>query len=455
LSNFLFIIAAFAVALGILVVVHEFGHYVAARWSGVKVLRFSVGFGRPLLVKRAGPDATEWAIGLFPLGGYVKMLDEREGPVPVADMPRAFNRQPVLKRIAIVIAGPLANFILAIVIYWVLFVVGIPGIKPILAEPGIGTAAAQAGFRAGDRIVTVGAEPVATWQDVRWVLIERAVQRLPVTIETQDERGHIGVRSLNLAVLSADDLDSEFLTKLGLNQFRPPIPAVVGQVVSGGAAARAGLREGDEIKAVNSQPVGQWQQVVDWVRKSPNQTLQVDGERAGAPLHLQITPVAVDEGSLKVGKIGAGARVDMAAWDKLSVEVRYPVWQAFAKAVAKTWEQSVFSLKMLGKMIVGEVSWKNISGPIAIADYAGQSAHLGILPYVSFIALISISLGVLNLLPVPLLDGGHLLYYVVEIIKGSPVSEKIMEIGQQIGMALLLGLMVFAFYNDINHLLAG
>jgi regulator of sigma E protease len=419
------------------------------------VLRFSVGFGRPLVIRRVGRDNTELSLSAFPLGGYVKMLDEREGPVTPAELPRAFNRQPVLKRLAIVGAGPVANFLLAIVVYWALFLIGIPGVKPILGEPGKGTVAAASGFRQGEKILSIDREPVATWQDVRWKLIDHAVQKSTVSVEVQAPSGTISSRQLELSGLSVEDLDSEFLAKLGLTQFRPPLRPVVGQIIDGGAAARAGLQVGDEITSINGKPIALWQDFVEEVRNNAGKPLALGVNREGARLNLQITPVATDEKGVRVGKIGAAPRVDRSALDELYTEVRYPSPAALQKAIAKTWDTSVFSLRMLGKMVTGSVSWKNISGPLAIADYAGQTAHLGLMPYLSFIALISISLGVLNLLPIPLLDGGHLMYYIVEIIKGSPVSDRIMEIGQQLGMALLIGLMLFAFYNDINRLITG
>lgn len=454
--NLLFTLAAFAVTLGILIVVHEYGHYIVARWCGVRVLRFSVGFGKPLISKKFAPDGTEWVLAAFPLGGYVKMLDEREGPVAPADMPYAFNSQSIYRRSAIVLAGPVANLILAVLLYWFLFVYGVPGIKPVLGEAPFATPAAAASLHRGDTITRIGNEPAVTWQDVSWILLQHAVQKSVVEIETRNERGEIATHQLDMSGLSSDELDNDFMGKLGLTRFQPDLPAKIGKVLADGVAARAGLRVGDEILAVNQTPLDRWEALVQWVRQNPGLPLTLAIKRGGDYVQVKVTPDSVKgNGHSSVGKIGASPMVDPALIAKLVTEVRYPVGQAFVQALRKTRDTSLFSLKMLGKMVTGQVSWKNISGPITIADYAGQSARFGWVPYISFLALISISLGVLNLLPIPLLDGGHLMYYMVEMIKGSPVSEKTMEIGQQIGIAILLTLMLFAFYNDINRLVVG
>jgi len=451
--NLMYTIAAFAVALGVLIVIHELGHFVVARWCGVKVLRFSVGFGKPLLLKRFGVDGTEWAIGAFPLGGYVKMLDEREGEVAPHELPRAFNRQSVYRRSAIVVAGPLANLVLAVLLYWVLFMHGVPGIKPVLGDVPAATAAAAAGFQRGDELITIEKQRVPTWQDVRWVLLKRALQHEVLGVEVRNAQGATAVRHLDMGGVTGDDLEADFLDKLGLTHFQPELKSVVESVLPRGAAARGGLAAGDVIVSVDGQPVSLWEDVVVRVRQSPARPLTMQVKRADAVRVLQIVPDSVVENGKTVGKIGAAAAFDPKLMQKLVTEVRYAPPRALREAFAKTWDTSVFSLKMMGKMFFGEVSWRNISGPITIADYAGQSAHLGWMPYLGFLALISISLGVLNLLPIPLLDGGHLMYYMAEIVKGSPVTEKTMEIGQQIGIAILLTLMAFAFYNDINRLI--
>ena len=447
-------VVAFVFALGVLIVVHEYGHYLIARLCGVKVLRFSVGFGKPLWARRLGADATEWVIAAFPLGGYVKMLDEREGPVTDADLPRAFNRQSVWRRFAIVVAGPAANFLLAIALYWVLFIHGVPGLKPVIGEPPPGTVAHAAGFIAGDTLVRIDEDPVPTWQDARWLLLKRAVQKSVVKIEVRGEGGNIDWRKLDLSKLTPADLDSDFLRVLGLTRLQPRLKPVIGDVVAGGAAQRAGLEAGDEMVAIGERRIEAWDEVVGIVRSQPGAPLAVEIRRAGAaqPV-IKVTPDVVVEGGRKIGRIGAAPRVDRAALADVIVDVRFGPGDSLVKALDKTWDTSIFSLRMLGKMIVGDISLKNLSGPITIADYAGQSAQSGVASYLLFLALISISLGVLNLLPIPLLDGGHLMYYTVEIFKGRPLSERAIEIGQHVGMALLFTLMAFALYNDITRLL--
>ena len=447
-------VVAFIVALGSLILIHELGHYLVARALGVKVLRFSIGFGRALISREYGADRTQWVIAAFPLGGYVKMVDEREGPVAPADLPRAFNRQSVGRRIAIVAAGPIANFLLAIAVYWILFVSGMPGLRPVIDAPPQASAAQFAGFKRGETLTRVGKEPVSTWQDARWALLQHAVNRTTVRVEVVDEKGYIEVRNLDLTAVTTEDLDGDFLRAIGLQRLNPPIAPVLGQIIAGGAAERAGLRVGDRVIAVDGDDVTQWQEVVAAVRARPSQRIAFDIERAGARSTVSLTTDSVQEGARSIGRIGAAPRTDPEAVRAAMTEVRYGAGESLLRAVAKTWETSLFSLRMLGKMLLGQISLKNLSGPITIADYAGQSAQVGWIAYLSFVALISISLGVLNLLPVPLLDGGHLMYYVIEIFKGRPVSERAMQIGQHIGMAVLFTLMILALYNDVNRLIS-
>ena len=455
MSNFLFYLVAFALILGVLIIVHEFGHYIVARYVGVKVLRFSVGFGRAVWSKKMGRDNTEWAIGLFPLGGYVKMLDEREAAVAPEELPRSFNRQSVWRRMAIVVAGPAANLLLAVLVYWGLFSYGMEELRPIMGTPVAASAAAKAGIENGERVLKVGGELVQTWQDMRWVLISRAVDQDSIELELINQRKEIAIRRLDVSSARADGWEGDALEKLGLNFFRPMIPPVIGQISPDSVAAAAGLKVGDEVLFIDGTPITSWSDVVLTIRSSPGKALRMEVLRQDEPLVLVLTPALVEERGQEIGRIGASVRDTSATRDEMMITVRYGPLTALGKAINETWDKSVFSLVMIGKMITGEVSWRNISGPVTIADYAGQSAKLGIDYYLKFLALVSISLAVLNLLPIPILDGGHLLYYVLEIIKRGPLSERSMEVGQQIGLALMLMLMAFAFYNDINRLISG
>jgi regulator of sigma E protease len=447
-------ILAFIVALGVLIVVHEFGHYLAARLSGVKVLRFSVGFGRPLALVRRGSDRTEWVIAAIPFGGYVRMLDEREGPVPEREAHRAFNRQSVGRRFFIVAAGPAFNFLFAILVYAGLYMYGLPEARPVLAAPPAGTLAASAGVRSGDTVKAVAGAEVATWQDVRWRVLQAALQQERIPLETVGQEGQSRSLVLDFSEFASDEVESDVLERTGLRLYRPALPPVLGTVMSGSPAARAGLAEGDRIVRANGSPVATWEELVMLVRSSPGTALRLTVERGETTIAVDVLPESVKSGDALIGRIGAAPRVP-ADQASMLVRVQHGPVASVVKAVAKTWDISIFSLKMLGRMLVGNVSWKHLSGPVTIADFAGQSAQMGLISYLTFLALISISLGVLNLLPIPLLDGGHLMYYAIELIKGRPVSERAMELGQRVGLALLLVMMAFAFYNDFNRLLTG
>ena len=434
---------------------HEFGHYLVARLCNVKVLRFSVGFGRPLIRKYWGRDKTEWVIAAFPIGGYVKMLDEREGKVAPEDLPRSFSRMTVSRRFAIVSAGPIANFLLAILLYWLLFMYGVSGMKPTLGQVTPDSPAAIANFEAGETLVKIGDELVTTWQDARWVLLSKAIERTPaLTVETLSLDNKVTLRKINFNELNANDLDADFLKKIGLNVYQPKIKPVIAQVVPNGIGDRAGLLINDEILSVNEKEIVQWKDLVQQIQNNPGNLLVMKIQRNDTIVSVKIIPELTTRNGRQIGKVGIGPKIDHSKIKDLLVEVSYPASTAMEKAINKTWETSIFTLQMLWKMVMGEVSLKNVSGPITIADYAGKSAQMGVASYLGFLALISISLGVLNLLPIPLLDGGHLMYYVVEIIKGSPLSERAMEIGQQMGMMMLFTLMAFAIYNDINRLIS-
>lgn len=455
MSDFPLYLVAFLGMLGVLIVVHELGHFLVARLCGVKVLRFAVGFGRPLWRRRYGRDATEWVVGAFPLGGYVKMLDEREGEVPPEELGRSFNRQPVGRRSAIVAAGPAANFLFAIVLLWGLFLSGTEELLPVLGKPSLGTPAALAGIVNGEQVRSVDGEPVATWDEFRWLLLRKAAEKDSIRLETSNERNEIAFRRLSLTTLADQGLDADFLERLGLAFYRPDIPAILDRVLPGGAGKEAGLMAGDRILAIDGVEIAFWPDVVRAVRQAPGQQLLFRVARDSGLLELPVTPRASGERGRTIGQIGVAVAGDAGPQRQLKTTVRYGVLAAGRKAVQETWDKSVFSLAMFGKMLTGEVSWRNLSGPVTIADYAGQSAKLGSEYYLRFMALVSISLGVLNLLPIPVLDGGHLMYHMIEVVKRGPLSERAMEIGQQIGLSILLALMAFAFFNDMNRLLSG
>lgn len=448
---------AFLATLAILIVFHEFGHYAIARLAGVKVLRFSVGFGK-VIAQGVDRQGTEWALAAIPLGGYVKMLDEREAPVAEALLPQAFNRKSLGARAAIVAAGPIANFLLAIVLFWALFMSGVPTLKPILGEPPSGTAAAQAGIRAGDRVSAIDGEAVESFQDVHWLVLKHGIGGSELDLETIDADGRPTQRRLVLPQQD-ESFEQSPLQVLGLKRYLPPLPPVLGQLTPGGVAERAGLQPGDMIRAIDGQALDEWEAVVERVRESPGRSLRIQVERQGQLREFNVVPEAVESGGKNAGKasgrIGAAPKIDPELFAPYQSEISYGPLQALQRALNRTWELSAFSLQMLGRMLIGEASLKNLSGPITIADYAGQSAESGVASFIAFLALVSISLGVLNLLPVPLLDGGHLLYYFAEFLTGKPVPERIQEIGQRIGIGLLGMLMFFAIFNDLQRLFVG
>ena len=446
-------VLGFLVTLGVLVVFHELGHYVVARWCGVKVLRFSVGFGRVLAVRRFGRDQTEWALSAIPLGGYVKMADEREGDVARADLDRAFNRQSVWKRIAIVAAGPLANLLLAVLLFAGTYMAGIPGQRALLADPPPGTPAAAAGIRAGDVVVALDGESVKSWQDLRWRLT-KAQGRDSVSLSIEPAGPHAGeppvIRKMSIGQLTPSDWEGNAPAVLGVrSDLGPP---QIAEIVAGKPADRAGFKVGDRIVTINGAAVRSPGDVAVVTNANPGVALVFGIERNGVVQDITVTPEAQQSNGRTVGIAGFRPRVDPAVAEKLAVTVRYGPFDALVHGAERTWELSVFTLKMLGRIFIGEASLKNISGPLTMADFAGQSAQAGLLTFVGYLALISISLGVLNLLPVPLLDGGHLLYYFAEIFKGSPVSDRAFEVGQRIGMAMLAVLMALALFNDVSRL---
>ena len=440
---------AFLVTLGILITIHELGHYAAARWAGVRVLHFSVGFGRPLW-KRTDRHGTIWALAAIPLGGYVRFLDEREAPVAEEEKAQAFNRQPLGKRAVIVAAGPVANFVLAIVLLWALNIHGYSTLRPILAPPPLSTPAATAGLQGGDWVLGINGAPVDNWQTLAEGLLISS--QTDARLEVEDARGHLREVVLPSEALQQATQDSEPLRALGLSPGHPSLPPVIGTVIAEGPAAMAGLQAGDRVLAVNDVSISDWQALVQHIRPASGDTLVLTIERAGQTLTLSVTPRLVNEQGQRLARIGVAPRMDPALMERMRVIHRDGPVEGLGHAIERTWDLSAFSLRMMGRMLIGEVSVKNLSGPVSIADYAGQSVQAGWIAYVGFLALISISLGVLNLLPIPMLDGGHLLYYLLEWIGGKPVPDRIQELAQRVGMALLLTLMTFALYNDLARL---
>jgi regulator of sigma E protease len=444
------------VTLGLLITFHEFGHFWVARRMGVRVLTFSVGFGRTLWSRQAA-DGTVYRVALFPLGGYVKMLDEREGPVADDEVDLAFNRQPVFSRIAIVAAGPVFNLVFAVLAFWVMFLTGIPETRPLIGQTsGI---AAEAGLEPGDAIVAVDDDPTRTWSHAILELVTHALDRDAITITVEDENGARSTHALDLAALGSDFSEEKTLEAIGVEPWRLEVPAVVGEVSDASPAESAGIRSGDRIVSIAGEDVTAWQEIGLLVQTHgiAGEPLSVTVERDGVVLPLEVRPERRDEGWLSSRLVLGVTNADidpeqLAMLERAAFVLRLGPLEALPAAVGETWRLTGATLGLLARMVTGKASVKNLSGPVSIAQFANSSAAAGFAHFLFFLGAISLSLGILNLLPIPVLDGGHLLYYLIELVKGSPVSEQAQVAGQYFGLIALAGLMSLAFINDILRL---
>ncbi|HSX50228.1 MAG TPA: sigma E protease regulator RseP [Cellvibrio sp.] len=444
-------IASFLVALLILVSIHEFGHFYVARRCGVKVHRFSIGFGKVLWSWR-DKQGTEYAFAALPLGGYVKMLDEREGDVLPEERHLAFNNKTVWQRIAIVAAGPLANFLLAILLFWILLLQGQRDLIPVIDTVAPGSIAAEAGLEKGQEIIEVDGEPTPTWQALNKALLNRLGESGKIRFKVAYPDSHFNYESdAELVDWLRESADPDPIAGLGITLFLPKIPPVVGEVVAASPAEKAGLKVGDEILQVDDLKVDDWQLWVEYVRKHPGRALQVTLERDGQTIPVTLIPELIEENGQQLGRVGVGVQAYTVPEDMIR-SYNYSIAGAFVAGVNKTWETSGFVLLSVKKLILGEISTKNLSGPITIAKVAGSSAESGLRSFIGFVALLSVFLAVFNLLPIPVLDGGHLFYYLIEVIKGKPVSDRVQMLGYQVGLFLVISLSVLALYNDIMRL---
>lgn len=445
------IIFMLLVTLAVLVVVHEYGHFWVARRCGVKVLRFSVGFG-PALFSWRDKQETEYSVAAIPLGGYVKMLDEREGEVPPEVLSQAFTQKPVLQRIAVVAAGPLANFLLAIVAYWFLYLSGESGFVPIVDEVKAGSIAEQAGLEPGQEIVAVDGEETPTWQTLSFQLIDRIGDTGTLTFSVKyPDSDVVHETSATLDAWLSEQEEPDIYGGLGLSLFLPDVLPIVDEIVDGSAAAAAGLQVGDKVIRADGLPMPLWSDWVEYVQARPGQAVALEFERDGELRSVIITPEGVETEAGLIGRVGVGVLRPSMPPDLVRQISRGPI-EALGAAVERTGELTVFTLNTIKKILQGQISPKNLSGPITIAKVASASAKSGLESYIGFLALLSVSLGVLNLLPIPVLDGGHLLFYSIELVAGRPVPERIQVFGYQLGLFLVMGIMMFALYNDFTRL---
>lgn len=450
--NFLWYAVWFVVAVGLLVTVHEFGHFWVARRLGFKVLRFSVGFGKPLLKYVAGADRVEYVIGALPLGGYVKMLDEREGPVPAADLPRSFTRRPPWQRITVLLAGPAFNIMFAVLVLWgMTWASGVTELRPKIGDVNPGSIAASAGLKSGDEIRTLDGEPVQGQRDVVFGLLEAMSSGGEVTLGVQGSAGD--TRSATLSVPDAAQRHhltepAELFRGLGFD-FWMPTSSVVGRVVADGPAARAGLVPGDRIVAIDGVPMNDFHAMVGYITAHPGQTVSIDYRRRDALRTVQVEVAGEVVQGKRIGRIGVESAAPGRIPDSMLLHRDLGPVAALGHASAEAWNMTVLQARLFYRMLIGKVSVKNLSGPLSIAEFAGESAHAGVAAFLSLLVLLSLSLGFLNLLPIPILDGGQIVFQLVEWLKGSPLSERAQAFGQQVGIALLIVLMGVALYNDI------
>ena len=448
----LYTIFHFIVAIGLLVAIHEFGHFWVARKMGVKVIRFSIGFGKSIYSYKKTPESTEYVLAAIPLGGYVKMVDEREGNVKEEDLPYAFNRQPLLARIAIVAAGPIFNLLLAFFLFWAVFLMGETGMRPIVGEIAEDTLFSEAGFKEGEEILTVNGANVPTLSEAMNLLFSSAMngdQEINITVK--DDTNAKLIRTIKL--LGEENFSPEDLyKKMGLRPWSPELEPIIGKVLNNSSAELAGLLENDLVLSADGERMENWEQWVKFVRSRPESSIKLMIERNGVHIPIVIVPKRIKNEEQDFGRIGAGVAIPDGLIDSLRVHYSLSFGDACIAALEKTWFFSTNTLQMMGRMLMGKASVENLSGPISIAQFAGQSAEMGLVSFFKFLALVSISLGVLNLLPVPILDGGHLMFFFIEAIKGSPVPEKIQIAFQNMGMFLLMTLMLFVVFLDIERL---
>ncbi|MGR5149560.1 sigma E protease regulator RseP [Photobacterium alginatilyticum] len=444
-------LGAFLLALGILIAVHEFGHFWVARRCGVFVERFSIGFGKSLW-RKIGKDGTEYTLAMIPLGGYVKMLDGRVDDVPEERKHQAFNNKALWQRSAIVAAGPLANFVFAIFAYWVVYLIGVPAVRPVIGEVAPQSIAAEAGISNGMELKSISGIKTADWESVNMAMISHIGDQEMVISVIEPGTEYEVQRTLDLTDWSFDPEQERVLTSLGIAPYSPAITLVISQLVDDGAAITAGLRLNDEIVAINAELITEWQQVVDAIRSHPLQTLDIEVLRDGEPVKLTLTPNAKEQRDGEViGYAGFAPKVE--PWpESYRINLQFGPVEAVGKAAEKTWQLVTLTFDMVTKLVTGDVAIKNLSGPISIAKGAGMTADYGVVYFLGFLALISVNLGIVNLLPLPVLDGGHLMFFAIEAVTRRPVSERVQDIGYRVGSAILVALMAVALFNDFTRL---